>query len=215
MYPGKQAVLWLKRRAWPIAKIAVVICVAFWAGAQYEKGWRVAVIAPPQPGLPDAQMLPPKPSPAAKPLDFSDLIPACATPPQNGWAIDINRISNKPLHEIIVHNGNDSAAIVKARDADSGRLVMSIFVAADSTATYNRLPDGTYRFEFVLGDGLGKDCRSFIRPHDAQRFPGDKPMYARLTDTEEIDQTEELTINPVVGGNVRTESISMEAFDAP
>ncbi|HEV8015844.1 MAG TPA: hypothetical protein VGP48_09940 [Stellaceae bacterium] len=200
MYPGKPAVLWLKRRAWPIAILVIVICAAFWAGTRYERGWRVAVIAPPQPGLSDAQMFP-----ASKPVDFSDLVPGCTFPPPNG-AILYTVLPIVRAHTLEIMNGTKGDAIIKVRDPANGHLVESVFVADGETADIPNLPNGSYRIQYAFG-ALASDCRSLVKPA-ASEFP-DIEVFAPGSPGVSY------TLYATPKGNVRPSDISADDFDAP
>ncbi len=63
--------------------------------------------------------------------------------------------SNK--HRLVVRNGSDGDAIVKLRDADSGRSLMTFFVATSSTAAIDTIPDGEYQIQFAHGSGMTED----------------------------------------------------------
>ncbi len=196
MYPGKHIVVWVGSRKRPIFGIVVALILAFWLGTQYENGWRI---------------LGPKTS--AQPISFEDLIP-CTFAPANGDVLVRNVQIWQPGHSIEIDNGSTGNAIVKLLDADTRRVAVSFFVAANQTASYDYLPDGRYLVQYAFGDQLNQTCRAFAHTTAASEFPSIDTMAARPTQTGVILSTVTYTLYNVPSGNIRPKSINPRDFDA-
>jgi hypothetical protein len=103
---------------------------------------------------------------------------------------------------------------MKIRNASSGSLVLSFFIAKDNAASVVGLPDGNYRMQYAFGGDLGSDCRSFARTTSAAQFPGIETFDTQFTSTEIVRSHLSLTLYSVPSGNVRPESLDLAAFDA-
>jgi len=136
----------------------------------------------------------------------------CLTPPRSGELLRKRIGSPEYGHSLTVKNGTKGDAIVKVRDAATKRLKISMFVGRSSTASFDGLPDGSYTIQFGYGDALAADCRSFVRVISAQQFPGVDRFVTRYVDDQVETQTLEITLYPVVDGNVETQEIPATAF---
>jgi hypothetical protein len=90
-------------------------------------------------------------------------IPICRTPPVNGQIIGDYRGVLRRGHTLIIDNGSIGNAIIKVRDGETGRLVVSFYVAVNSTASVGNLADGRYRTQYALGGDLAINCKTFVR----------------------------------------------------
>ncbi len=95
---------------------------------------------------------------------------------------------------------------MKVRTAIGRRLVVSFFVEAGQSASFDYLPDGSYRIQWVFGGLLGDDCAEFMDPKGVGEFDGAKNMH----DLDWIS----FTLYAVSGGNARSHAISMDEFYA-
>jgi DnaJ domain len=164
---------------------------------------------------------PPPPISSKPTFDVSGLTPApsteptCARPVANGALLGgYAQYLDKPGHIIEIKNGSSGDAIIKARNAATGRLVISFLVARNATASFRYLPDGVYRFQYAFGPALRPDCKSFTHIAAAGEFPDLDPMVTEATDREIIHRHLTYTLYAVSSGNVRPQSISAAAFEA-
>ncbi len=139
--------------------------------------------------------------------------PTCATPSINGAVLGGYAASMPPGHKIEIKNGSDGDAIVKIRDANSGRLAASFFVARNATAAFGTLPDGTYRIQYAFGNALKQDCRSFVR-FVAGQFPDLETLRTTYTGNQIVHDHITYTLYGVPAGNVRPQSLDAATFDA-
>ena len=156
----------------------------------------------------------PSPVPVNTKIDFDKLTPQCSTPPWNGKVLDGYAAKGASGHEVEIKNGSSADAIVKLRDAVSGRLAVSFFVQKGATATFGRLPDGTYHVQYAFGSNLAVDCRSFAHVTSAQQMPSVESMVTRYSQTKIIRSHLTYTLYTVPGGNVRPEYFDPTLFEA-
>jgi hypothetical protein len=157
--------------------------------------------------------LPPISQPGSTPQPANPTIPKCAWPVQNGEALVPLRPPRSEGHVLEIGNGSGGNAIIKTRDALTGRLLFAFFVKASSSASFVNIPDGTYRFQYAIGGDLRADCKSFIRISALAQFP-QETLSTSFTATEIVRQTLSYTLYPVPNGNVRPQSLDVTAFDA-
>jgi DnaJ domain len=141
-------------------------------------------------------------------------IPTCAFPPRNGEILLRHGIWGKEGHAIEIINGSNGNAIIKVKNAFTGSLVVSFFVAKGATASLMNIPDGGYRVQYAFGEDLQGDCHSFVRTLAASQFPGIETLETRYTSTEVIYSQLSYTLFSVRDGNVRPQALDVAAFNA-
>lgn len=139
---------------------------------------------------------------------------ACATPPANGALLDGRRFSGEG-HELQIHNGASGDAIIKIRNAETGRLVTSFFVTESNSASVSGIPDGTYTFQYAFGAPLAEDCKSFVNITSANEFPGPRSLVTEESEDGRHYTTRQLsyTLYSVPEGNIQPVSIDPAAFN--
>jgi hypothetical protein len=143
-----------------------------------------------------------------------DAVPSCAVQPFNGKVLSKKIPPTQNGHSIEVKNGSAANAIIKIRDAYSGTLRLSFFVAKGSTASFSDLPDGVYRIQYAFGGDFGRDCRSFSQITSAAQFPTIQSLKTEVTSSQIITKSLTYTLYTVPGGNTRPEPIDGESFNA-
>jgi hypothetical protein len=139
-------------------------------------------------------------------------IPKCVWPVQNGEVLVPLRPPRSEGHILEIENGSGGNAIIKGRDALTGRLLFAFFVKASSTASFVNIPDGTYRFQYAIGGDLRADCMSFIQMSALGQFQ-QETLSTSFTATEIVRQEIGYTLHPVPHGNVTPQSLSVTAFE--
>jgi len=93
-------------------------------------------------------------------------------PPENG---DVLMRRSGGEHQLDVSNDSSDDVVVRLK-TPNGRTVVSFFIGADSEATIDGIPDGTFRAVFATGDNYSRACglyldnmQTFIVPN-AQSF---------------------------------------------
>jgi hypothetical protein len=145
------------------------------------------------------------------------VVPACTTPPLNGQVFAENWATpqTESAHTLSIQNGSGGDAIIKIRDASSGSLLVSFLVLNNSTARYDRIPDGDYRIQYAFGDYLDASCIAFAHLTGAAEFPGSEHFETTQSATEIDHQELSFTLYAVPNGNIHPNSINAAAFAAP
>jgi hypothetical protein len=152
-------------------------------------------------------------TPAGRGADVAASVPTCAFPPRNGEILVRSGVWNDEGHSIEIINGSGGNAIIKVKNAYTGSLLVSFFVAKGNTASVINVPDGSYRVQYAFGEDLQSDCHSFVRIASASQFPGIKTFTTRYTTTEIIHSQLSYTLFPVRDGNVRPQALDITAFN--
>jgi hypothetical protein len=141
-------------------------------------------------------------------------IALCATPVAGGTVFGGYAATfRQQAHKLTIENGSGGNAIVKVRDAASGRLVISFFVEKNGIASFGNLPDGIYRMQYAFGNKIAADCRSFAVASGAGQFPDAETFKTTTTSTQITHSHLTYTLYAVASGNVRAEVISLADFD--
>lgn len=142
--------------------------------------------------------------------------PSCAVPPRNGAILSDIRSPVDQGHKLTIENGTRGDAVVKVRDAASGRTLVSYFVKEGESASLTGIPDGTYRFQYAFGT-LGADCKSLGTVEAASEFPDVETLetkYETMLDGTSIERGHlTYTLYSTPGGNVHPDSISPDQFN--
>lgn len=153
---------------------------------------------------------------SAAPTSPQEPAPACAAPPSNGDLLADKGLSDHG-HAITIENGSNGDAILKVREAISGRLLASLFIARSQSATMEGIPDGRYRIQYGIGETLDVSCKAFSDTSSASQFPDIEDLTTEETTddagTQISHQHLSYTLYPVAGGNVRPESINSADFE--
>ncbi len=105
-----------------------------------------------------------------------------------------------------VENGTRQDSYVKlVRRLD--RAVLSLFVEAGKTATFAKIPNGSFEIAFATGSKFSRGCDTFSKPGGASKF-------AQLLDFDERTAGYALTLHTVSDGNTRVHSMSYDDFDS-
>lgn len=133
---------------------------------------------------------------------------SCAVPPINGAVLSRDTSRGTGPHTVEIANGDAGDTIVNVRDAASGDIVVSFFVAQGETASVSDLPDGRYRIQYATGGELAVDCSRFAAPTSATQDPETVEFAAGSATV----LTYELT--PVEDGNFDGQAIEPGIFAA-
>ena len=125
-------------------------------------------------------------------------------PPRNNETL---RQSGLGLNQITIANSGDDDAVASFRSV-GGTIAMSVFVAANSTATIFDFPDGKYRLEFAFGREWSRPCHFFLRGNQTQMLP----KYESFTASSGSFYQTKYTIPPVPGGNIAAVPLDAEEF---
>jgi hypothetical protein len=148
------------------------------------------------------------------PLVTPSPIPICARPPINGQILSKAIPLNERGHVIEIQNGATANAIIKVRNAYNGSVAVSFFVEKGMSASIANLPDGQYRIQYAFGDAFRSDCRSFVQIIAASQFPDADSLRTEYTQTQVSRSRVRYTLYTVPNGNIRPETLSINAFNA-
>jgi hypothetical protein len=114
--------------------------------------------------------------------------------------------------ELTVNNGTSEDAVVRLYDASTLQDSRWFWVQAGHSAQMIQLPEGVYALAYTTGlDWL--DSEDSFRWHPSYNEFGRKLEYSERRDSEGIHYHDiSVTLNPVIGGNVRTRVITREEF---
>lgn len=91
-------------------------------------------------------------------------------------------------------------------------LVAAFYVGAGSNFTLPRVPNGNYQVFFVLGKDWNSKTQSFTKSKKFAKF--DKSLNFTTTQTGNRIRYKayQITLNPVVGGNAKTDRVDEQEF---
>jgi DnaJ-domain-containing protein 1 len=140
--------------------------------------------------------------------------PTCPWPPSNGQILVGHLPRDGEGHTLEIDNGSGGNAIIKVRDAFSGQVVVSFFIANSGSAGIGGLPDGNYHIQYAFGNKLRQDCRSFITVIEAGQFPDVERLKTEYISSQVIRSRLSYTLYTVRSGNVKPQGISAAAFNS-
>lgn len=188
----------------------------------------VAPIAVAQPRvLPNLAPLPSISVPQFTPNANYPVRPSATTPPEIPTEVPRSGIlydaypGSTTLGEFTVINGSSRHAIAKVIDTASDRKILSFAIHAGKRTKITAIPDGTYNVIFAFGDRVYLGTDRFEKPRGFSKFDRSftftTTATTTTTDTEEATYyratTLEVTLTPVIGGNITTSSISQQEFE--
>ena len=138
----------------------------------------------------------------------------CATPPQNGDVLQGGTMSGEDQNRLVIANGRGRNAIVKVRDATTNRVVVSFFVAPNSTVTYAKIPDGRYNIQYAFGGRLNQSCTTFLSIRESAEDPHPETFATQANDTGFHYQELSFRLYPVPNGNFQPQPIDAATFNA-
>jgi hypothetical protein len=175
---------------WVGAAVLLFAVVAIWSYKPTTEGGTTASIAAPPPS-----------------------VPLCARRPVNGEILKSVGLVSYQGHTLEIRNGSGGDAIVKVKDAATGRSVVSFFVANAATASVDHIPDGNYRIQFAFGKYVDQACKNFVGTQAASQFPSVESLVTRVTETETLTGHLIYTLYTVASGNVSAQSLDPAVFD--
>jgi hypothetical protein len=141
---------------------------------------------------------------------------ACLISPLNGQVLEDRVDWLGSPNSVEIQNGGRGNAIVKIREASTGKLLVTVFVLKNETARYDGIPDGVYRLQYAIGDRLNAHCTNFPRFDSIGEFPPSAPLIADSSSSGEThSRILRYTLFPVPGGNVTPHTINASTFNAP
>jgi hypothetical protein len=111
-----------------------------------------------------------------------------------------------------IENGTGEDAVLRLFDSDTNEVIRCPFVKAKDSAHVEEIPSGTYMLRYSSGLDWEDARQVFLWDPSYSQF--EKQLtYVELQTGKEVQYKEiQVTLHPVVGGNVRTTHISREEF---
>jgi hypothetical protein len=124
-------------------------------------------------------------------------------------------------NEFTVINGSSHHAIAKVIDIVTDAKVLTVAIQAGEHLKIPAIPDGTYDVIFALGDRVYPGSDRFVKPLGFSKFDQPFKFSTRTTATKTEESTDdqtsptklEVTLTPVIDGNITTTSISQRQFE--
>lgn len=139
-------------------------------------------------------------------------MPTCDREVNDGTVLAGKLLEDDFGHGIEIKNGSAGPAIIKVRNAETGRLQVAFYVSENGQADVRSIPDGTYRIQYGVGDALAADCKSFAHLQGASEFPGTNTFKTEQVGDQRIVQQLSYTLYSVPAGNVRPDKLDPTAF---
>lgn len=111
------------------------------------------------------------------------------------------------LSELTLRNGTERDAAVRLVSQDSSRTTRFVYIRAGDSETLVEIEPGTYTLRFILGQGWLPACHDF---QQSDYFESGKPLV--FTDDGEHYDVIDVTLNPVLEGNLRRMQIDKRHF---
>ena len=112
-----------------------------------------------------------------------------------------------------ISNGTTSDAVAKLVDSATNKTRRLVYIQASSDGTISGIEEGDYILKFSLGMDYDKNGGRFLNSQSYSKFDDILDFQEYRTD-EGIKWKEfEVTLNPIIGGNAQTSSISALDFE--
>lgn len=181
---------------------------------------------PPSPVLhnsftPPLQVVEMHSQPAAPPLEAparqSRLLETPAAPPkslENGTILaELETLGHS---RFVVRNSTDRDAVVKLVDATVGHTIAAVYVTANSSATIDELPEGSFAVLYSQGVDWDDNSKTFRRKKSFGKFDQNLDFIPKLEEAgpQIIRRYHYITLElaPSVDGNMTKADISEEEF---
>jgi hypothetical protein len=136
------------------------------------------------------------------------------TAPPNGKVLF--QLKQKGVGQLTVKNGTAHDAVVKLINPRLNKVVASFYVRANQNAELKDIPNGSYNVVFGTGKYWSPSAARFTKQVSYSMFEKTFDFTTRTRQEGESRVTEysvfEITLHPVVNGNVKTKNISEKDF---
>lgn len=135
----------------------------------------------------------------------------------NGTVISSLLGSSSSLGTLEIDNGTDNDAVAKLLSTKSGKSVFTVFIQANSQFTITRIPDGVYELYFQTGKDWDETKGKFLYYPSFSKFTDNFQYTTNKEETYyEVNthySTYQVTLNPVVGGTAKTDTVTENEFE--
>jgi hypothetical protein len=126
----------------------------------------------------------------------------------NGKLVSARNLTGRG--ELTIDNGGSGDAVVTL--SKGKKPTLSVYVRKDKKYTVKGVPDGTYAVFFTGGAGWDGKARAFGRNCAFQRFADSLKFSTTRVGNQTLYQTWRITLQPVAGGNARTDDVNPSDF---
>jgi len=126
----------------------------------------------------------------------------------NGTVLSKNSYYLKGLGQLEINNGTSLDAIAKLVNISTNKSIFTVYVKANSVYSINKISDGNYKLLFNLGNDWDKEIKAFAINSSYEVFEESFDF----TTSDSYYSTFSVTLNPVVGGQAKTEKINPTEF---
>ncbi|MDD3101928.1 MAG: hypothetical protein PHE59_02180 [Patescibacteria group bacterium] len=134
----------------------------------------------------------------------------------NGTPLSKNTYYFNGLGQLKIDNGTSLDAIAKLVDITTNKSILTVYIKANSTYDINKILDGNYKLFFNLGNDWSTEVKAFAVNSSYEVFKENFDF--TTSEYREGDYirtryiTFSVTLNPVIGGQAKTEEINAVEF---
>ncbi|MBI5358811.1 hypothetical protein HZB69_04270 [Candidatus Amesbacteria bacterium] len=129
----------------------------------------------------------------------------------------IKTINSNGLGRLRIDNGTDYHAIAKLKNNQNRQSVFTVYIQRSSSYTLGGISDGTYELFFHLGNDWDDEKSKFLVNPSYAKFRDDFVFSTTVTENFDSVRTRysefQITLNPVVGGTAKTNTVSRQEFE--
>lgn len=135
----------------------------------------------------------------------------------NGMIISSLIDNSNGLGTLEIDNGTDDDAIAKLMDTKISLSVFTVYIQAKSKFTIMNISDGIYKLYFQTGKDWDEKKKKFLFYPSFSKFTDD--FLYTTTETDNYDgirtrySTYQVTLNPVIGGRAKTNTVTENEFE--
>lgn len=187
------------------APIAILLLVIILVSSQRGKNIPVPVSVIPNETNTTTKLNSITPSQTKDPKSYSSLT--------NGTVLSQKIYYFNGLGKLKIDNGTSLDAIAKLVDTSTNKSVYTVYIKANSILNISEIRDGKYKLFFNLGNDWNKEIKAFSVNSSYEVF---EESFDFTTDDSGSEYTQystfSVTLNPVIGGQAKTDSINATEF---
>jgi len=135
---------------------------------------------------------------------------------QNGTVFSKKSYYLNGLGELQIKNGTNLDAIVKLVNMTINKSILTVYIKANSTYTIKNVKDGNYKLFFNLGNDWNSQIKAFNINSSYKVFEDLFDFTTREYEEGDYIRTRyskfEVTLNPVIGGQAKTDNVNAVEF---
>lgn len=134
----------------------------------------------------------------------------------NGTVLSKNSYYLRGLGQLKIDNGTNLDAIAKLVNIATNKSIFTVYIKANSTYNISKISDGNYKLFFNLGNDWDAEVKAFAVNSSYEVF--EENFDFTTSEYEEGDYirtryaTFSVTLNPIIGGQAKTDEINAVEF---